>query len=300
MPGMASPSRLETLYGILGFLQETRDPDEDKVWERILVKLALGIEAAWGAYYSYLETREELVLRAATGTAGAAAPGRVVKRGQGLCGWTALYKEPLYLADASGDPRLDPDLDGPGGAPVRSLIAVPLLDRLDFKGALVLVNKSGDGGRFEPGDLELALAACRAASTALRANRLEAMVDKVAARHRSVLENLTGGFIAVDTHGRMILANPAARQILGMGSSAALNVPIHEALLSAPPIAEILIETLQSRKTAKRAEIRLSVRGREVLIGYSTILIQDPQGDVGGAGINFQDITPADAKGGQS
>src|SRR2546430_1401826 len=79
------------------------------------------------------------------------------------------------------------------------------------------------GGRFDEADLALVSAACQAAALSLRALRLESAVDKVTAHNASILENLGGGFVAIDAHGRLMLCNPAAKKLLELSPDLALG-----------------------------------------------------------------------------
>jgi len=51
------------------------------------------------------------------------------------------------------------------------------------------------------------------------------------------------------------------------------------------------METLSTRRVVKRQEFEWKFQGVARNLGYSTLLIQDPQGNLSGAGITFQDIT---------
>ena len=46
-----------------------------------------------------------------------------------------------------------------------------------------------------------------------------------------------------------------------------------------------------TKETVKRQELRWARKDGVRVLGYSTLLIQDPRGQVVGAGITFQDIT---------
>ncbi|MEK7381922.1 MAG: PAS domain-containing protein, partial [Elusimicrobiota bacterium] len=147
------------------------------------------------------------------------------------------------------------------------------------------------GVPFNEADLALATAACQAASMSLRALRLEGTVDRVTAHNASILENLGGGFLAVDTHGRLMLCNPAAKRILGLPDDLPLNQPVDQTLLAIPAMGELLMDTLVKKETVKRKDLSWKFKGETRVLGYSTLLIQDPRGQVVGAGITFQDIT---------
>ena len=71
----------------------------------------------------------------------------------------------------------------------------------------------------------------------------------------------------------------------------AISTPIEQALCHVPRLVEILHETVSTRQVVKRQEFQWKFQGSVRLLGYSTLLIQDPQGNLSGAGVTFQDIT---------
>jgi adenylate cyclase len=182
------------------------------------------------------------------------------------------------------------EVDRVTGFKTKSVLAIPLMDRLELVGVLQLLNKTKERS-FTDSDLKLAVAAADLTSLGLRAAKLESTVDRVTARNASILENLGGGFLAVDMHGRVILCNPAARRILGLAADGKLNVSVDTFLVGVPRLADVLMDTLAKRQIVKRQELTWSQKGEDKTIGYSTILIQDPRGELTGAGISFQDIT---------
>ncbi|MDE2489484.1 MAG: GAF domain-containing protein [Elusimicrobia bacterium] len=284
-----SEPRFDALADVLAFLSSLKDADDDRVWSRIVDKLAAALSCDAATYFVLLPKAEALVARAALGAAGHRVETRRVETGRGLCGWVAKYREPLVVADARSDPRFLPELDETTGYATKSVLAVPLFDRLELVGVIELINKAG--GPFDAADLALAQAATRAAALALRALRLESTVDRVTAHNASILENLGGGFVAVDAHGRVMLCNPAAKRILGLPEELAMNQPVDQVLVAIPEMGEILMDTLVKKETVKRQDLWWKRRGETRVLGYSTLLIQDPRGQVVGAGITFQDIT---------
>ncbi|MDE2039509.1 MAG: PAS domain-containing protein [Elusimicrobia bacterium] len=287
-----TPGLLPALYDILDFLSQIKDSDDDsKIWGRIADKLCVALDAEAATYYSYLPAKRQLLPRYSLGVASQDLRGTAVDLRTGLCGWTALHREPLIVNDAYKDPRFLKEVDALTGFKTTTVLALPLIDRLDLLGVLEIINKRG--GEFSTEDLKFAQAACRAAVTSLRAAWLEARVDRMAAKNASIIENLGGGFLAVDAKGCVMLCNPSARRILGLSPEMPLHLPVEEAVGHVPKITEILLETLAMRRTVARQEFKAVIGGRERLLGYSTILIQDPQGEMTGAGITFQDITDA-------
>ena len=279
---------LEALYDIVELSANLKDADDDKVWGRLLDKLTVALDFEAGTYYSFLAAKKQLLPRYAVGPNAADLKGTPVDIRTGMCGWTATHREPVLIEDAYADERFLREVDQVTGFKTRNCLCVPLIDRLELTGVIQLLNKRA---AVTPEDLKFVEAACKLTMLALRAMRLEATVDKVTARNASIIENLGGGFIAVDMHGRMILCNPAAKRILQLNSEVKLNQPVDQILIHAGQLADILLDTLASRKTVKRQDLDWTFKGQTRRLGYSTILIQDPQGELAGAGVTFQDIT---------
>ncbi|MBI4061037.1 MAG: GAF domain-containing protein [Elusimicrobia bacterium] len=288
---MISPGAgpLSALVDLLQFLSSAKETEEDKVWARVLDKLAAALDCDAAAYFVFLPKQAQLIARAALGSAGHRVESRRIESGQGLCGWVAKYREPVLTNDAYADPRFLKDFDRETGYRTNSVLAVPLFDRLELVGVLELVNKRS--GPFTEAELAFVSAACSACAIALRAIRLESTVDKVTAHNASILENLGGGFVAVDIHGRVMLCNPAAKKILGLAPELPMNQPADATLQMIPEMAEILMDTLVKKETVKRKDLLWKHKGENHVLGYSTLLIQDPRGQVVGAGVTFQDIT---------
>lgn len=280
---------LEALYAILDFHSRLKEADEDKIWARIVEKLSVVLEAEAATHYAYLPSKRQLLPRYALGVAAKDVSGTGVDIRTGLCGWVATHREPLLVENAYKDERFLKEVDGLSGFKTKNVLAVPLVDRLELTGVIQLINKKT--GAFSKEDLLFVETVCRATSLTLRLFKLESMVDKVTARNASILENLGGGFIAVDMHGRIMLMNPAARRILGLTGDLPLSIPVDQALMHASQISDILLDALATRKVVKRQDISWTYKGTTKILGYSTIMIQDPQGEITGAGITFQDIT---------
>lgn len=281
--------RLEALCDVISFLAAVKESDGDRVWSRVTDTLAAALDCEAATYFVHLPKGGQLVARATPGFPAGKAETLTVASGQGLSGWVAKHREPLLVDDAYADPRFARDFDRTSGFKTRRVLAVPLFDRLELAGVLELINKRA--GPFDAADLTLVQAACSAASLALRALRLESTVDKVTAHNASILENLGGGFVAIDAHGKLMLCNPAAKKLLDLPDDLAMGRPVEESLAAIPEMGEILMDTLVKKETVKRQDLWWSRKGATRVLGYSTLLIQDPRGQVVGAGITFQDIT---------
>jgi len=280
---------VSALHDIIQFLTTLKEGDEERVWGRMVEKLSAATGAEAGTYYVYLPQKRQLMPRYSLGKAAADIEATAVDARTGLCGWVATHCEPLLVEDAYQDARFLREVDQLTGFRTRTVLALPLMNRLELTGVLQLINKAS--GPFTVEDLKLAQSAVAVASQTLRVFTLEGMVDKVTSHNASILENLGGGFIAVDLHGRMILCNPSAKRILGLNPGMPMNLPIDQSLSACPELASVLMDTLATRKTAKRQDLWWKQGNDTRVLGYSTLLIQDPQGRLAGAGVTFQDIT---------
>lgn len=286
---MSPDDKLSGLYDLIQFSLELRDGEQDQAWSRVIEKLSAIFQAEAGTYYTYLPEKKHLFPKYSFGPHADDLKETPVDIRTGLCGWVATHREPLVVEDCYKDDRFLREVDDVTGFKTRSMLVLPLLDRHDLMGCLQLMNKAA--GPFNDEDRRFAEAAIRVVMNALRSVKLETTVEKVSARNASILENLTGGFMAVDLHGRLIMCNPAAKRILGLPEPLKLPQPADQALQHVPRLADILVATVAARKTVKRQELQWSIKGEPRTLGYSTILIQDPRGELSGAGITFQDIT---------
>jgi len=262
-----SDSRLRRVQESLDLLAALRESNDLKIWSRMLEKIAVALNAEFAAYRYYDTMSKKLVAFHAIGAQPADLP--QVEEGQGTAGWVARFKD-IKTAD--------------GG---RS-IALPLSINLDFVGTYEFVQTEGNA--FSEEDVKLAALLIRETSHAIRRLRLEDMVNRVTAYNASILDNLSGGFFAVDLQGRVMICNPAARRILGVEGEVT-DLPVEKVLSQVPELAVILRGTVSSKKTEKRKDLRWNFQGQPRLLGYSTLLIQDTKGELTGAGVTFQDLT---------
>ncbi|MFQ3574619.1 MAG: SpoIIE family protein phosphatase [Thermodesulfovibrionales bacterium] len=63
-----------------------------------------------------------------------------IEIGQGIAGWVALKKEPLYIEDVSKDERFYSGVDKTTGFVTKSIIAVPLIGRRGLIGVAEIIN----------------------------------------------------------------------------------------------------------------------------------------------------------------
>lgn len=283
-----TPPRLAFLYETSEFLAGLREANDMKIWSRVLEKTAAALGAE-GAVYFYNDTlAKRLAAFHSIGNAERKGEPVPVPFGEGICGWAAKFGEPLPVPDVSKEDRFRESLDAAPGVKVKSALAVPLFVNLDLDGVFEFFNKSA--GPFDEDDVRFAKSVVMQTGLAIRRLKLEEMVNRVTAYNSSILDNLSGGFLALDLQGRVMICNPAAKRILNI-SGDVTDLPVERALPALPELAAILRKTISSKQTAKRQDLSWQHAGRKRLLGYSTLLIQDTQGAFAGAGVTFQDIT---------
>jgi signal transduction histidine kinase len=108
-----------------------------------------------------------------------------------------------------------------------------------------------------------------------RLGRQMAALDAANARLRAVLESVPEGLVLVEASGRVVLANPAARAILGREPTAD-DLPVGRVLAG---------------ETFTEVEARVAVDGGERVLRVAGAPIVDETGNRTGAAVAFEDIT---------
>jgi phosphoserine phosphatase RsbU/P len=89
----------------------------------------------------YEEKSNDLVFKVALGEAGKELTERYrVKVGQGIAGWVAENRKPIYINDVYRDERFDPDFDKITGFVTKSIICTPLLYKGKLLGVIQAIN----------------------------------------------------------------------------------------------------------------------------------------------------------------
>ncbi|HVA66311.1 MAG TPA: ATP-binding protein [Elusimicrobiota bacterium] len=207
------------------------------------------------------EQTQELYFHVALGLGEAAARVRL-KPGQGIAGSVAQSRKGEIISDVREDARWSPETDARSGFVTRSILAVPLVVRGRLLGILEAINKTD--GAFTDDDLRSFEAFASQASVAIENARLFSSLKEEKAKLDMVFAEMTDGVILSDPAGRVLLANPAAKRLLGLDSS---NTPLTEAWggfsLSLP------LETLLSSPTHASFEARRDAP-QTLILGVST------------------------------
>lgn len=283
-----SAQHLQAMFDTLEYLGSLKESNDIKIWSRMLEKTSAALNAESGTYYFFDTLARQLIPFYTVGGEMQAGGSKGSALGDGICGWVAKYREPLLVPDVSKDERFHKEIDRSPGGESRTVLGIPLFVQFDFVGVFEFFNKTG--GPFDENDRRLAQTMTQQACHAIRRLRLEDTVSRVTAYNASILENLSGGFLAVDLQNRVMICNPAGRRILDIHTEP-LGHPAEEVLGAVIELASVLRSTLTTKQTAKRQELHWTLRGEKRVLGYSTLLIRDTQGVFAGAGVTFQDLT---------
>lgn len=122
---------------------------------------------------------------------------------------------------------------------------------------------------------------------------LEAQLEQTRLHAEDVLRNIRSGIITVDARGRLVYANPAAAQLLGIDLAHGLGRSAIEAIEPvAPALANALRRAVEHGQRTTRGEANVARNGATLRIGLSTT-ITETEPALGGAVTTaiFQDIS---------
>ncbi len=118
------------------------------------------------------------------------------------------------------------------------------------------------------------------------------MVKNIQEYYQCILDNLTGGLISVDLKGKVVYLNPMAGKILHMESETSCrDLQYDEIFFDFPALTGVIKETIGTGKCVRRAEISIMHANTPLIIGYSTMLVKNPEGVELGVTVIFQDIS---------
>jgi PAS domain S-box-containing protein len=144
-------------------------------------------------------------------------------------------RKPVLISNALDSPDFNPSASIVDMS-LRSIICVPMIVKEDAIGVLY-VDSSAQPGALNETDLDLVVSFAGLAATAVENARLHddllrrtRELELVRARQDSLVRSLSSGLVAVDNDGVITHWNPAAADILGVPTSAAIGARPREVL----------------------------------------------------------------------
>ncbi len=257
-----------------------------------IVADAARLTAAPVAILGFLDAEREWI-KASVGWSAISLPGRY-----SLAGRMLRERNPVVVPDMSGDPRFAAHPLVSGSPFLRFMAAVPLVDEDGFfLGALTILDRAPRALTREQGEVLRHLGALVVAELRLRRGaeeikRLTAAVGDAEERFREFFERTTDLIMSIDADGRLLHANQAVLDALGMRRDELMNQPragigepagrvafgiaFSEVIASGEPKS---IETIFVTSTGKRINVEGSVHPK-VIDGRSVL-----------ARVMFRDIT---------
>lgn len=159
------------------------------------------------------EKTGELYFDVALGLGEKAAAVRL-RLGQGIAGSVARSLKPEIIPDVRKDARWSPSVDTQSGFTTRSILAAPMILKGRLIGVVEAINKRGGGFTLE--DLRTFEAFASQAAIAIENARLFSSVKEEKQKLDTIFAEMTDGALLADERGVVLLANGAARRLLGL------------------------------------------------------------------------------------
>jgi two-component system sensor histidine kinase PilS (NtrC family) len=120
----------------------------------------------------------------------------------------------------------------------------------------------------------------------------ETQLEQLKVDTDNILKNMSSGVLVVDTEGRIITINPAARRILLIDSPSVGGVEDTGFQTMMPELGEEMLRALRSDKSKFRHEITVNrPDNTDLPLGISTSVLRDSKGEKRGVIAVFQDLT---------
>ena len=149
-------------------------------------------------------------------------------------------------------------------------------------------------GKAEAGAETAFMTAAMEEALARLRSREQAMTARAEASERlsgEIIASLTSGLLVVGDDRRVKSLNPAGRRLLGM-PEADWSGDVHDVLLTAPALAQVIEECLDSGQAVRRRAIRVTTRDNRIThLGVTVSPIGAVPGTPNGAICLFSDLT---------
>lgn len=176
----------------------------------------------------------ELYFDVALGEKGGALEHVRLKKGEGIAGWVAENRKPAIVNDPVHDPRWAQKADITSQFNTKAILAVPMLFKDRLVGVMEAINRA-DGSPFTEADAHMLETFADQAAVAIENARLFESIRQEREKMSTILGEMSEGALLLDPSGKIVLANPAAHNLLGKENLDALSWPEIEASFETKP-----------------------------------------------------------------
>jgi len=155
----------------------------------------------------------ELYFDIALGEKGGALQQVRLKKGEGIAGWVATNMKPAVVNDVAGDSRWTQRGDQTSQFKTKAILAVPMVVHDKLVGVMEAINRS-DGSPFTESDAQILEAFAAQAAVAIENARLFESVRQEKEKMSTILGEMSEGAVLLEPSGRIVLANPSARNLI--------------------------------------------------------------------------------------
>ena len=141
-------------------------------------------------------------------------PGLTVPIEQAFCDAVLEQRRTVAYADAADEAPDHPACTGRG---LRAFIGTPVWVDGEVEGTLNFVSPEPRPAGFSDVERDLIEVMAQAVGRRIEADRAAADRAQARERYRTIVETVDAGVIVVDTELRVVMSNPSARELLGMG-----------------------------------------------------------------------------------
>ena len=173
-----------------------------------------------------VEPDGSIVFRAASGEQAGEVIGMQMPPGVGVVGWVAETGEWLWIPDTYADDRFYPGVDQRTEFQTESILAVPVKMEDTTLAVVELINPPPAIDLEESEEMLRALAAL--AAPAIQNARLFEQVERAEARYETLFERNLDPIVILDSEGRVLQTNRAAKQVLDLPAADASPEALEE------------------------------------------------------------------------
>lgn len=225
---------LSKLVNINGIINSTLDITKLYTLIMKIIKDIMDTDASTLLIYD--EETKELVFMVALGEAGEKlTEGSRVKLGQGIAGWVAETRKPLYVNDVYKDKRFDPSYDKDTGYKTEAILCMPLLFKGKLLGVIQAINPINRPG-FDEDDIALfglfadqaGLAVQNATffHNALEEERIKVELSSASSIQESLIPDINNKFGCIHIAAKSISAREIGGEFHGLYQFDSANIGI--------------------------------------------------------------------------